>query len=69
MAAGVLATHRDVREGLRRDPRVPLDALATVVDLRARHGGFDPGVDVGALRAGGLGLVDARHCATVAAPG
>jgi ABC-type nitrate/sulfonate/bicarbonate transport system substrate-binding protein len=61
-ADAILATVRSPTEGVRRYPAVPLDALRTVVDLRAAAaGGFDPGVDVEALRHGGAGLVDARH--------
>ncbi len=62
----VLDTWRSPAEGTRRDPRVPLDALSTVIELRASAGGFEHGVDLGALRSGGLGLLDARFCGTAA---
>jgi len=56
----VVDTLRSAREGVIAGPDVQLAALRTVVDLRARFGGFDPGVDVAAVRDGGLGLLDPR---------
>jgi ABC-type nitrate/sulfonate/bicarbonate transport system substrate-binding protein len=58
-----LATLRSPREGVILDSRVDLTALRTVVDLRERFGGFEPGVDVAAVRDGGLGLLDERFTA------
>jgi ABC-type nitrate/sulfonate/bicarbonate transport system substrate-binding protein len=58
-----LATLCSPREGVILDPRVDLSALRTVVDLRDRFGGFERGIDVAAVRDGGLGLLDERFTA------
>lgn len=59
-AERVLATLCRPDEGLCADPAVPVDALGTVIDLRAAAGGFDPDVEPADVRVGGLGLLDPR---------
>jgi len=65
--AAVVATLTSAREGITAAPEVDLAALRTVVDLRARFGGFDRDVDVPAVRDGGAGLIDPRYTTAVPA--
>ena len=63
--ATVVATLISAREGIIAEPEVDVAALRTVVDLRARFGGFDRDVDVAAVRDGAAGLIDPRFTTVV----